>query len=363
MDPRHDADLILGHLEGDLSPADAAKVQVLREADPGFAALLDGMADDRDQLRNAPPAEAPVGLTDMALADLERSLLLNDAEDSVALLPPGRRIAFAPLLVYGGIAAVLAFTASAVLRSVQPPAPSPPIAAAPADEGFDIAAAPIEAQREIARRDHAAADRELDATDAVALDDGDPLRAESTLVDPDGLDLEEASQQAEASAPAFVADAPLPPTDAAPAPAADLVRELPARRRASALTANESRDLAEFADEIQGARFAGTDDEPSSPAALAKSSTASENDAPVLAAAAPAPASPASSPGGRGRGPDRGPGRDGDPTVLAAPGRNPRQRLDAMDHPRRVRRRSRPAHRPVATLTGDGTSRRGARRT
>ena len=52
MDPRHDADLILGHLEGDLSPEDAAKVQALREADPGFAALLDGMADDRSQLRD-----------------------------------------------------------------------------------------------------------------------------------------------------------------------------------------------------------------------------------------------------------------------------------------------------------------------
>ena len=40
-------------------------------------------------------------------------------------------MAIAPLLVYGGIAAVLALTASAVLRSVQPPASPPPIASGP----------------------------------------------------------------------------------------------------------------------------------------------------------------------------------------------------------------------------------------
>jgi len=156
MDPRHDPDLILGHLEGDLSPEDAAKVQALREADPDFAALLDGMADDRSQLRTAPAAEPPAGLVDVALADLERSMLLDDADDGIAMLPPRRRrFPIAPLLTYGGIAAVLALTASAVLKSVQPPASSPPIAATPSTEGFDIAAAPIEAQRELARRDRA----------------------------------------------------------------------------------------------------------------------------------------------------------------------------------------------------------------
>jgi len=189
MDPRHDPDLILGHLEGDLSPGDTAKVQALREADPDFAALLDGLAGDRDLLRAAPAAEPPAGLADAAIADLERSMLLDDADNGIAMLPPGRRrrFAIAPVLTYGGIAAVLALTASAVLKSVQPPASSPTIAAAPAGDGFDIAAAPIQAQRELARLDRAevgfgaddAADADAPGARADALSDTEPVAAKS----------------------------------------------------------------------------------------------------------------------------------------------------------------------------------------
>jgi|GEM_PF-2798450 len=189
MDPRHDPDLILGHLEGDLSPGDTAKVQALREADPDFAALLDGLAGDRDLLRAAPAAEPPAGLADAAMADLERSMLLDDADNGIAMLPPGRRrrFAIAPVLTYGGIAAVLALTASAVLKSVQPPASSPTIAAAPAGDGFDIAAAPIQAQRELARLDRAevgfgaddAADADAPGARADALSDTEPVAAKS----------------------------------------------------------------------------------------------------------------------------------------------------------------------------------------
>ncbi len=156
MDPRHDPDLILGHLEGELSPEDAAKIQALIEADPDFAALLKGMAEDRAQLRAAPAAQPPAGMADMAVADLERSMLLDDAADSLAMPTPGRRrFALAPLLTYGAIAAVLALTANAVLKSVQPPAPLPPVASAPPEHAFDIAAATIQTQRDLARRDQA----------------------------------------------------------------------------------------------------------------------------------------------------------------------------------------------------------------
>lgn len=242
MDPRHDPDLILGHLEGDLSPEDAAKVQALREADPDFAALLDGLAGDRDLLRAAPGAEPPAGLADAAMADLERSMLLDDADDGIAMLPPGRRrrFAIAPLLTYGGIAAVLALTASAVLKSVQPPATSPTIAAAPAGDGFDIAAAPIQAQRELARLDRAevgfgaddtadlgrletgaggpvvaetaelaglAAPPAADRVDRSALDDASPpptVHAKGGLAD---ADVQNTTRQAKTSASEIVVDA------------------------------------------------------------------------------------------------------------------------------------------------------------
>lgn len=169
MDPRHDPDLILGHLEGDLSPEDEAKVQALREADPDFGALLDGMASDRNQLRAAPAAEPPAGLTDMAMADLERSMLLDDADDGIAMLPPGRRrFTLAPLLIYGGVAAVLTLTASAVLKSVQPPEPAQTVAAAPVAEPFDIASETIRTQRDLARRDRA--DVDFDSAKTPAAD-------------------------------------------------------------------------------------------------------------------------------------------------------------------------------------------------
>ncbi len=169
MDPRHDPDLILGHLEGDLSPEDTEKVQALCAADPDFAALLDGMADDRARLRAAPLAPAPAGLADAALADLERSMLLDDDPDGLTATPIGRRrFAIAPLLTYGGIAAVLALTASAVLKSVQPPPPVPAITASPEVEEFDFAAAPIETQRALARRDQAQVTFDPDQDHAIA---------------------------------------------------------------------------------------------------------------------------------------------------------------------------------------------------
>ena len=169
-----------------------------------------------------PAAEPPAGLTDMAMADLERSMLLDDADDGIAMLPPGRRrFTLAPLLIYGGVAAVLALTASAVLKSVQPPEPAPTVAAAPVAEPFDIAGETIRTQRDLARRDRADVDFDsaktsatdamsdaLDAAPAAArrLDTTDRVLRDSAVAKIDGFATSDARSRAAKPQPAPTAE-------------------------------------------------------------------------------------------------------------------------------------------------------------
>lgn len=166
MDDRHDPNLILGYVEDELTAADRARVDALIAEDPALASLIADFQRHRDALRAAPPLEPPVDLTDGAIAALERQMLFEDASPHAATpaLASRSRFRLAPLLTYGGIAAVLVITVTVVFESLlSAPSPSATVAMNDAPpQGMSLAEATLEAQRKAAMSQELAA-RETDS--------------------------------------------------------------------------------------------------------------------------------------------------------------------------------------------------------
>lgn len=175
MDDRYDPNLILGYVEDELIAADRARVEAMLADDPALASLIADMKRDREALRGAQPVEPGVDLADGALAALERQMLFDDAPPSPYLpAPPTRRFRIAPLLTYGGIAAVLALTVTVVFQSLQSDENATgTIAMSDAPrQGMSLAEATIEAQRKAALgREYSEAETsDTDAYAATAAD-------------------------------------------------------------------------------------------------------------------------------------------------------------------------------------------------
>ncbi len=156
MDDRHDPNLILGYVEGELTKAQRKRFEALLAEDAALASLVGELRRDRAALREAPPAAPPRDLTEAAMSSLERQLLL----DPDAALPRnaggsggsggskdlGGFRGLGSLLTYGSIAAVLVLAGVVVLQSVRNDLPVALSEDAPS-ASFDIAQAPLEAQR------------------------------------------------------------------------------------------------------------------------------------------------------------------------------------------------------------------------
>ncbi|MEO1237615.1 MAG: hypothetical protein AAFX76_12575 [Planctomycetota bacterium] len=164
MDDRHDPNLILGYIEGDLDADAAARVEGYMAEDAKLAALVADLQTQRAALRAAdpPPAPAPGTLADAAMATLEREMLLEgtdevDATPSLGSAQSTTARRFRGWLAYGGMAAVLAIAAAVVLQTLRSePMPDRTVAMSDEAERYDFAEAPIRAQREAIAQNDAA---------------------------------------------------------------------------------------------------------------------------------------------------------------------------------------------------------------
>lgn len=229
MNDRTDPNLILGYVEGELPADERQRVEAMLAEDAALGDLVRGMQADREALRSAAPAEPPRDLAEAALATLERSMLLDGdvAVPSPTVAAPVNRFRLAPLLTYGGIAAVLAITATVVFQSLQSdrqPASSPTLAMEDSG-GVGLAEAPIAAQRDLARGETlAAADEvpEMLLQDSLAKESADAEGAPTELAAVTmGRDAEaaRAANEAETRASAVagnLAEASEPATSALP---------------------------------------------------------------------------------------------------------------------------------------------------
>ncbi|MBB6428732.1 anti-sigma factor [Algisphaera agarilytica] len=168
MDDRYGPNLILAYVEDELVAADRARVDAMLAEDPALAALVADMQRNREALRGAAPLEPTADLAEGAIAAIERQLLLEDTSPEASPPPPApKRFHIAQYLTYGGIAAVLAITATAVFQSLQSdeqPMSTVAMSEAPTP-GQSLAEATLEAQRKAMREFEA----EVPAKESEAL--------------------------------------------------------------------------------------------------------------------------------------------------------------------------------------------------
>ena len=79
---KYDENLLLGYIEGELSSADAAKVQQWLRDDSKLERLLRQMIADRQALRRMPDPAVPAELVESLDRQIERAMLLGEFEES-----------------------------------------------------------------------------------------------------------------------------------------------------------------------------------------------------------------------------------------------------------------------------------------
>src|SRR3954469_16961641 len=107
---------IAAYLDGELSPAEAARLEVfIANTDPALADMLGGMMADKVQVRALPRPKAPVDLSARIMESIERASLLNDVDELVA---PRRRWWQSRGLIAAGLVLVLGGFTYLVIASV-----------------------------------------------------------------------------------------------------------------------------------------------------------------------------------------------------------------------------------------------------
>ena len=114
MTEPYDQDLFLGYVEGDLSSQDAERFERMMAADERLRNLVGQMRIDRQAARSLAPEPAPADLMEQVERGLELRMLLDDAPSDGRYEQP-RRFRIGPWLAYGGIAALVAISATVVL--------------------------------------------------------------------------------------------------------------------------------------------------------------------------------------------------------------------------------------------------------
>jgi hypothetical protein len=113
---------IAAYLDGQLSPAEAARFEVyIANTDPALASQILGMASDKHSVRSLPKVRAPQDLAARVMEQVERTTLLRDQESWESPRRPwfksGWALAAAVALVIGGITFVVNESISATRRS------------------------------------------------------------------------------------------------------------------------------------------------------------------------------------------------------------------------------------------------------
>lgn len=122
MPDRYDDQLLLDYVEGDLSEEDRKAFEREVRADDSLRQLLDGIMDDRKQLRDMPVEQAPDDLMERVNLSLEREALLAESpEDDEATYDdaPPPVFSFSRFVAYSGVAAMILLCGTLVFQAFQ----------------------------------------------------------------------------------------------------------------------------------------------------------------------------------------------------------------------------------------------------
>lgn len=120
MIDRYDENLLLGYIEGTLSPDDRAALEAMLQRDPQLDTLLRQIMADRQALRQLPQETPGEDLVQAAMQQIERRMLLGD----VATQRPARRSvrrptwSLRPVFYYAAAAAVLVASALIIVPTL-----------------------------------------------------------------------------------------------------------------------------------------------------------------------------------------------------------------------------------------------------
>lgn len=103
MAERYDEQLILGYIEGDLSPDQVASFEAQLGQDARLRNLVAQLLVDRNTLRAMPRSDAPAELLDRVNQSLERRMLLGSAQPEAEAAAPRRSYRFSRLLAYAAL--------------------------------------------------------------------------------------------------------------------------------------------------------------------------------------------------------------------------------------------------------------------
>lgn len=118
MADRYDEQLLLGYVEGDLSPDEAAEFEKLLEQDPRLRTLAAQLRGDRAGLRRVVPDGAPPEIMESVQARLERGMLLESRPEVIGKAAAPAHLRWTPYLAYAGVAAMIAVAAGLMLRTL-----------------------------------------------------------------------------------------------------------------------------------------------------------------------------------------------------------------------------------------------------
>ena len=107
MTEKYDEQLILGYVEGELTPAQETRFRKLMGSDPRLHQLVDGLVSDRQALRQATDEPLPDDLVDRVVAVMERDMLLEPTSTQRIAVKSVRRHYFRRIVAYSGLAAML----------------------------------------------------------------------------------------------------------------------------------------------------------------------------------------------------------------------------------------------------------------
>jgi hypothetical protein len=233
---KYDHNLLLGYVEGELTPAEQARVEAMLAGDERLATLLRSMVADREALRTLTPEAVPGDLMEAVNLRLERQMLLDEPTPLEETVRTHKTFRLHRALIYSGLAAMVLISAGVVVQTLVPvpwfqPTTLPGMgggatATGPVGPGDAMAMKDDRSGRdEVGRLDRRAAmQRSEDAADALPPMDtlamkGGPARsdhAEGSMRL--GKSAAEATSSRESGARSAIVDAP-PPAAAPPAPA------------------------------------------------------------------------------------------------------------------------------------------------
>ncbi len=117
---KYDHNLLLGYVEGELSPGEQARVEAMLADDERLAGLLRSMIADRQTLRELPRESAPASLMEAVNLRLERRMLLDEPVPIEEAVRTHKTFRLHRALIYSGLAAMVLISAGVVVQTLVP---------------------------------------------------------------------------------------------------------------------------------------------------------------------------------------------------------------------------------------------------